>query len=109
MKRPLYLSKMNLSSSLQERDLGISGISIYRCHSPHLFLSPSSTLAGGRFRLSSGLNLRLFFSFPPSLIRSTCSFVHVSSVSDLILEMCLQKQRDPVSYSYSPINRTSSI
>lgn len=59
----------------------------------YLFLSPSSTFIGGRWRLWSGLYLMLFLRLPTSRILSTCSFVHVSRVSDLTLEMCLERLR----------------
>lgn len=55
--------------------------------SSSLSLSLSSMLVGGRFRISSGLYLRLLLTLPTAFILSTCSRVHVSSVMDLTLEM----------------------
>lgn len=92
MNRPLYLSKMKRSSSLwrkQRASALASSLSLFHALQPHLFLSPSSMFAGGRLRRTSGLYLVLFFTLPPTLILSTCSLVHVSRVSDLILEMCV--------------------
>lgn len=55
--------------------------------SSSLSLSLSSMLVGGRLRISSGLKNLLLLMLPTSFILSTCSRVHVSSVSDLTLEI----------------------